>query len=72
MLAFPLNIDTKLWMQNVPNTLMLHIQEHIAKITFFKKITLYLTAYHFIISHNQPINIINIFWFIPSSLLSVY
>lgn len=32
LLAFSLHIDTKLWMQNVPNTLRLHIQEHIAKI----------------------------------------
>lgn len=43
-LAFLKYIDTKLWMQNVPNTLILHIQEHIAKIILY--LTFITLSYH--------------------------
>lgn len=43
-LAFLKYIDTKLWMQNVPNILILHIQEHIAKIILY--LTFITLSYH--------------------------
>lgn len=63
LLAFSLNIDTIIWVKNVPNTLTLHIQEHAAKNNFVPFITLsyhnlHITIIRFVVYFLQPLSCI--------------